>query len=183
MNFRGSHDGRSGGFGSLDASLGMQASRVTTRGRRERPAATMATRRGRIAINAPKAYTFQFLHYPSVWICDEKRLATLMPDNLMRKNIVYFNRRLDYGNELILRVEHANRNSEADFGFILGFTTCSMPKVFHHFSHFGNYCSPEKPCQGNSLVIKIKSVEARGTCIVIRKESMSLAKVCFMPLI
>ena len=127
--------------------------------------------------NAPREYTFQFLHYPSIRIGDNKKLATLNPSEALRRNLVYFNRPLDFGNKLILRIESSSRSSTTDWGFTLGFTTCDSNKVFSHSCHFGQYCDLNTPCGGQCLVVKIKSVDIRGTCVVIERSSLYLAKV------
>lgn len=127
--------------------------------------------------NAVREYTFQFLHYPSLRIGDNKKLVTLNPLGALRRNLVYFNRPLDFGNKLILRVESSSRSSTTDWGFTLGFTTCDSNKVFSHSCHFGQYCDLSTPCGGQCLVVKIKSVDMRGTCIVIERSSLYLAKV------
>lgn len=147
--------------------------------REVRPPATILSRRGRnIVLNVnPREFTFLFLHYPSVRIGDAKKLASVNTDDPSRRNIVYFNRALDYGSRLILKVQTINRQSEAHHGFILGFTTCDMNKIHRFSSHFGGYCTDEKPCKGNSLYIKIKSVDVRGTCIVIERDPLSFMKV------
>ena len=123
-------------------------------------------------------FTFQFLRYPSVFISEGSMMAGVSAEKSQMRNIVYFNRNLDFERNLILRIESVSSAASVnDWGFIIGFTSCEPTRVYSNRCHFSEYCRPNKECGGVSLFTKIKSVDCRGICVEIernpRKESLA----------
>ena len=134
-----------------------------------------------VLVNKPlntHGFTFHFLHYPSVFISSESMVAGVSAEKSRMRNIVYFNRNLDFERNLILRIESVSSAASVnDWGFIIGFTSCEPTRVYSNRCHFSEYCRPNKECGGVSLFTKIKSVDCRGICVEIernpRKESLA----------
>ena len=87
---------------------------------------------------------------------------------------VYFNRSLDVGEEIRLRVERV-RNVHSDSSFGIGFSTCSMKSISTGEHHANQLCSRKSPCGGDSFLISIKELTSPFAVLIISKTEHSIA--------